>query len=95
MMIDIEDVVTKTEIAEILGVGPSAVSNWKRRHTDFPKPIKTFHTGRNRPTELYDIKQVHAWFDAHVRGTMTPEKIEHEIARLNKLKETLENANAS
>ena len=33
------DYVDSTEIARILGVSLSAVSNYKRRHSDFPKPI--------------------------------------------------------
>lgn len=91
MLIDIDDIVTKSEIAAALGVGPSAVSNWKRRHDDFPKPIKTWG-GNNQagPSELYDMKEVAAWFDLHVRGEMSRERIDAEINRLNKLKESLE-----
>ncbi len=33
--------VSASEIAEIAGVGPSAVSNWRSRHEDFPSPVVT------------------------------------------------------
>lgn len=32
--------ITAGEIADIAGVGPSAVSNWKRRHIDFPAEVE-------------------------------------------------------
>ncbi|MFE0426814.1 restriction endonuclease subunit M, partial [Streptomyces sp. NPDC058953] len=31
--------VTAAGIARLAGVGRAAVSNWRRRHTDFPKPV--------------------------------------------------------
>ena len=31
--------VSASDIARIAGVRPSAVSNWRRRHGDFPGPI--------------------------------------------------------
>jgi len=34
-----ERIVSVTEIADIAGVGPSAVSNWRKRHADFPTQV--------------------------------------------------------
>ena len=44
--------VSASEIAEIAAVGPSAVSNWKRRHRDFPGEVEE---------GLYDRSEVVAW----------------------------------
>jgi len=43
---------TASEIAQIAGVGSSAVSNWRRRHSDFPAEIDD---------GLYDREDVVAW----------------------------------
>lgn len=55
--------ITAGEIAEIAGVGPSAVSNWKRRRADFPGEIED---------GLYDQAEIVAWLhtagkDVHLR----------------------------
>lgn len=36
---DVDDLVGVTDIANRLGVGAPAVSNWKNRHEDFPEPV--------------------------------------------------------
>lgn len=43
---------TSTEIAQIADVSPSAVSNWKRRHPDFPAEIDD---------GLYDTAEIVSW----------------------------------
>jgi hypothetical protein len=50
------DHVTASEIAEMAGVGPSAVSNWRRRRPDFPLPTETGPTG-----DLFDYQRVARW----------------------------------
>lgn len=34
----LNDFIDSSEIAKLLRVSPSAVSNWKKRHKDFPQP---------------------------------------------------------
>lgn len=40
LVVDVEDIVTPSEIAERAGVTRSCVSNWIARHPNFPPPIK-------------------------------------------------------
>jgi type I restriction enzyme M protein len=47
-----------SDIAEIAGVGASAVSNWRRRHPDFPKPIEEGSGG-----DLFEWGEVRRWLD--------------------------------
>ncbi|HEX9994007.1 MAG TPA: hypothetical protein VGB14_13845 [Acidimicrobiales bacterium] len=38
--VDVDDIVSATEIAQRLGVKrPTVVHDWRRRHPEFPKPI--------------------------------------------------------
>ena len=39
--------VTLSQIAELAGVGPSAVSNWRKRFDDFPAPVGTVPDGND------------------------------------------------
>ncbi|MFJ3435184.1 N-6 DNA methylase [Streptomyces cyaneofuscatus] len=48
--------VTAAEISRIAGVTRATVSNWRRRHDDFPAP-----TGGNESSPLYDLTAVRAW----------------------------------
>jgi type I restriction enzyme M protein len=56
-MSDLPDVVSLTEIAVLTGVSPAAVSNWRRRHHDFPLPVR----GSSPPA--FPSEQVLAWLD--------------------------------
>ena len=51
--------VSLTEIANIVGVKPSAVSNWRARHKDFPSPID-----RSARGDLFSLDQVLDWLRA-------------------------------
>ncbi|MER5362955.1 N-6 DNA methylase [Streptomyces sp. NPDC002785] len=51
--------VTAAEISRIAGVTRATVSNWRRRHDDFPAP-----SGGNESSPLYDLLDVRAWLDA-------------------------------
>ena len=53
------------DIARIAGVRPSAVSNWRRRHDDFPRPA-----GGTDKSPRFDLAAVEAWLHAQGR---TPE----------------------
>lgn len=51
--------VTAAEIGRIAGVTRATVSNWRRRHEDFPAP-----TGGTDTSPLYDLTAVRAWLDS-------------------------------
>lgn len=51
-----EDLVSIYEIAELAGVSPSAVANWRTRHTDFPKPIAELRSG-----PVFRTAQITSW----------------------------------
>ncbi|MEH0515555.1 MULTISPECIES: N-6 DNA methylase [unclassified Streptomyces] len=48
--------VTAAEISRIAGVTRATVSNWRRRHGDFPAP-----SGGTDSSPLYDLEAVRAW----------------------------------
>lgn len=67
MLIETDNIVLLHEIAEIAGVGPSAVSNWRKRHARFPQPVAVLGTkqsnkrGRDNAVELFDLEAIHLW----------------------------------
>lgn len=48
---------TRLEIAQAAGIHGAAVSNWMRRHPDFPDPVSTV------PTDLFAAEEVAEWLD--------------------------------
>ncbi|MFF9393572.1 N-6 DNA methylase [Streptomyces griseoluteus] len=48
--------VTAAGIARLAGVGRAAVSNWRRRHPDFPKPV-----GGTETSPSFALVEVEAW----------------------------------
>ncbi|HEX5541637.1 MAG TPA: N-6 DNA methylase [Micromonospora sp.] len=48
--------VTAADIARLAGVGRAAVSNWRKRHADFPTPV-----GGTVASPEFDLAQVEAW----------------------------------
>ncbi|MEO3855762.1 N-6 DNA methylase [Acrocarpospora sp. B8E8] len=54
--------VTAAEIARLAKVERAAVSNWRRRHQDFPAPV-----GGTAANPLYALTEVEGWLEA--RGT--------------------------
>lgn len=54
-----ERTVTLAQIAEYAQVRRPSVSNWRRRHADFPSP-----TGGTASAPRFDIEQVTAWLDS-------------------------------
>ncbi|MGB8946108.1 MAG: SAM-dependent methyltransferase, partial [Streptomyces sp.] len=48
--------VTAAGIARLAGVGRAAVSNWRRRHPDFPKPV-----GGTETSPSFALTQVEEW----------------------------------
>jgi N-6 DNA Methylase len=55
--------VTLGQIAELAGVRPSAVSNWRRRFNDFPHPTASAAGGR----DLFSLADVETWLARHNR----------------------------
>ncbi|MEU5987620.1 N-6 DNA methylase [Spirillospora sp. NPDC047418] len=51
-----EATVTAAEIARIAGVGRAAVSNWRRRHPDFPEPA-----GGTATSPTFSLAEVEGW----------------------------------
>jgi predicted RNA methylase/predicted DNA-binding transcriptional regulator AlpA len=50
--------VTMTEVAELAGVRRPTVSNWRRRHADFPQPVQA-----DDQQPLFDPEMVATWLD--------------------------------
>ncbi|MEW2399856.1 N-6 DNA methylase [Streptomyces sp. NPDC046862] len=48
--------VTAAGIARLAGVGRAAVSNWRRRHTDFPRPV-----GGTETSPSFALAEIEAW----------------------------------
>lgn len=48
--------ITAAEIARVAGVGRAAVSNWRKRHPDFPAPV-----GGTTASPEFDLIQVEQW----------------------------------
>jgi len=57
-----------SEIADLAGVSRAAVSNWRRRHDDFPPPA-----GGTDTKPLYDAEAVRTWLTGHGHQVKTPE----------------------
>jgi hypothetical protein len=55
--------VSLSQIAELAGVGPSAVSNWRRRFDDFPTPSGVTADAK----DLFDLFAVRQWLESHDR----------------------------
>ncbi|MGN9808141.1 N-6 DNA methylase [Micromonospora sp. BQ11] len=49
--------VTRSEIAELAGVSRENVTNWARRHSDFPKPV------RSGDAEYFRLAEVMSWWE--------------------------------
>lgn len=84
---DLELLVDRNEIAHLLGVGPTAVSNYVARtsdkHAPFPEPVITRSLGRFR---LWDIVDVQRWHEATFPSR--EDLWDHSIPRLRKFRET-------
>lgn len=62
--------VTAAEIARLAGVTRAAVSNWRRRRSDFPSPV-----GGTSASPLFPLAQVHQW----LRGQREGRKVSGEV----------------
>ncbi|WP_418961384.1 N-6 DNA methylase [Streptomyces tritici] len=69
--------VTAAGIARLAGVGRAAVSNWRRRHTDFPKPV-----GGTETSPSFALAEVETWLRAQGKLAEVPlrERVWQQIA---------------
>jgi SAM-dependent methyltransferase len=68
------DLLTAADIARLAGVTRATVSNWRRRHADFPAPA-----GGTGASPAYARLQVEEWLAA--RGTMAELSLEERVWR--------------
>ncbi|APU12629.1 N-6 DNA methylase [Actinoalloteichus fjordicus] len=52
--------VSTGDIARLVGMGRAAVSNWRRRHDDFPQPV-----GGTASSPLFLLREVESWLRRH------------------------------
>ncbi|MFF8291110.1 N-6 DNA methylase [Streptomyces sp. NPDC016309] len=69
--------VTAAGIARLAGVGRAAVSNWRRRHADFPKPV-----GGTETSPSFALTDVEHWLRAQGKLAEVPlrERVWQQIA---------------
>ncbi|WP_031088649.1 HsdM family class I SAM-dependent methyltransferase [Streptomyces sp. NRRL WC-3549] len=63
--------ITGSEIARMAGVTRAAVSNWRRRHDDFPA-----QAGGAANSPLYSLVEVQAWLDKQRKGQEVSPEVE-------------------
>ncbi|MFR9751097.1 N-6 DNA methylase [Nocardia sp. 004] len=60
--------VSAAELSRLAGVTRATVSNWRRRHSDFPKAV-----GGSEARPVFDLRQVQEWLAARdIRPTESP-----------------------
>lgn len=59
--------VTAAQIARIAGVGRAAVSNWRKRHADFPAPV-----GGSETSPTFSLRAVEDWLRTEGKLSETP-----------------------
>lgn len=59
MQHDLDDLIATSGVARLLGVSSAAISNYKQRHPDFPKPLE--HRASENVT-LYSRRAVVQWY---------------------------------
>ena len=71
--------VSAVEIARLAGVGRAAVSNWRRRHPDFPRPV-----GGSETSPAFSLTEVEAWLRAQGKIAEVPlrERVRQQLERL-------------
>jgi hypothetical protein len=69
--------VTAAGIARLAGVGRAAVSNWRRRHADFPRPV-----GGTETSPSFALAEVEAWLRAQGKLAEVPlrERVWQQVA---------------
>jgi hypothetical protein len=65
--VDKDATVSAADIARLTGYGRAAVSNWRRRHDDFPAPV-----GGTSSSPLFALSQVETWLEAQGKHVAVP-----------------------
>jgi hypothetical protein len=63
-----ETTVSAADIARLAGVGRAAVSNWRRRHADFPRPV-----GGTPASPLFALAELETWLRGQGKGAEVPQ----------------------
>ena len=84
-MADNDVPITATEIAQMAGVGPSAVSNWRTRDVGFPAPIARGARG----VALFSRREVTEWLRTHGYEVNELGAAERSLSLLNVLRGVL------
>lgn len=61
--------ISAAEVARLAGVTRAAVSNWRRRHSDFPEPVGG---GRNA---LFALSEITGWLDRQRKNTDVSDEV--------------------
>jgi N-6 DNA Methylase len=71
--------VTAADIARLAGVGRAAVSNWRKRHDDFPQPV-----GGTATSPSFSLTEVQEWLRAQgkLAGAPVDEQLWQELRKL-------------
>jgi type I restriction-modification system DNA methylase subunit len=71
--------VTAADIARLAGVGRAAVSNWRRRHDDFPEPV-----GGTATSPSFSLREIRAWLEAQgkLKHEAPGEKLWQELRKV-------------
>ncbi|MFI0444204.1 N-6 DNA methylase [Actinomadura sp. 6N118] len=64
--------VTAADIARLAGVGRAAVSNWRRRHPDFPRPV-----GGTVASPTFSLAEITAWL--RTQGKLNEVPLEEDV----------------
>lgn len=64
-----DELMSLTDVARLSGVNKSAVTNWKDRHSDFPKPVPTAERGI-----FFNRSEVMAWLNENRPGSFRLEQ---------------------
>lgn len=84
--------VSSADIARLAGVRPTAVSNWRRRHSDFPAPV-----GGTEKSPRFSLDEVQTWLKEQGRAVNVDpqrafEQAASTAAMFTPVAETLRNA---
>ncbi|RFU39422.1 N-6 DNA methylase [Actinomadura logoneensis] len=71
--------VTAAEIARLAGVGRAAVSNWRKRHDDFPQPV-----GGTATSPTFSLSEIQDWLGAQgkLSGATADEFLWQDLRKL-------------
>ncbi|MQY09482.1 N-6 DNA methylase [Actinomadura macrotermitis] len=71
--------VTAADIARLAAVGRAAVSNWRKRHDDFPQPV-----GGTASSPSFSLAEVQEWLRAQgkLSGATSDEHLWHDLRKI-------------